>query len=76
MSWITELQNKLDLSPALAGHLSRLLMENYVNLPRMEAYRLRRALRKNNTVVMCKYGEGYYLLPEDKEVYRKWFKVP
>lgn len=76
MDLITTLQNKLDLSPALAGHLGRLLMENYVNLPRMEAYRLRRALRKSNTVVMCKYGEGYYLLPEDKEAYRKWFNLP
>ena len=76
MTWITELQNKLDLSPALAGHLSRLLMEDFVDLPRMEAYRLRRALRKSNTVIMCKYGVGYFLLPEDKEAYRKWFRIP
>lgn len=76
MDLITTLQNKLDLSPALASHLQRLLVEDFVDLPRMEAYRLRRALRKSNTLIMCKYGSGYYLLPEDKEVYRKWFNLP
>lgn len=41
----------------------------------MEVYRLRRALRKNNTVIMSKYGSGYYLLPEDKAVFKQWFRI-
>ena len=75
MKLFNKLREELGLTPALANHLISLLKEDYVELPRMEVYRLRRALRKNNTVILSKYGSGYYLLPEDKEVYKQWFMV-
>ena len=75
MNLHNKLREELGLTPALANHLILLLQEDYVELPRMEVYRLRRALRNNNTVILSKYGSGYYLLPEDKDIYKTWFKV-
>lgn len=75
MKLFNKLREELGLTPALANHLVLLLQQDYVELPRMEVYRLRRALRKNNTVIMSKYGSGYYLLPEDKAVFKQWFSI-
>lgn len=75
MKLYDKLREELGLTPALANHLISLLKEDYVELPRMEVYRLRLALRGNNTVILSKYGEGYYLLPEDKLAYKEWFKI-
>jgi hypothetical protein len=71
----SRLQDSLGLTPALAQHLHLLLTNDVVELPRMEVYRLRRALRQFNTEVYSQYGKGYYLLPEDRQAYLNWFKV-
>ena len=70
------LRDNLGLSKALANHLYQMLMDEYVPLPRMEAYDLRRALRATNTPVLCTYGVGYHILPEDREYYIRQFNLP
>jgi hypothetical protein len=72
---IETLRDNLGLSKALASHLYRMLMAEYVDLPRMEAYRLRRALKGFNTPVLCTYGVGYHILPEDRDFYIKQFNL-
>ena len=73
---IKKIQKDVGLTKALARHLYDLLTQEYVDLPRMEAYRLRRALKKHNTEVLCTYGVGYYMRPEDRRVYQEWFNLP
>lgn len=70
------IQKDVGLTKALAHHFLDLLLQDYVDLPRMEAYRLRRSLKKHNTEVLCTYGVGYYMRPEDKKVYQEWFNLP
>lgn len=76
MNIIKRIQDEVGLTPALAQHFYQLLIQDYADLPRMEAYRLRRYMRKHNTEIYSAYGKGYRLLPEDKKIYTDWFKIP
>lgn len=73
---IEQIRKDVGLTKALAEHLYQLLVNEYVQLPRMEAYRLRRYMKQHNTIIFSGYGKGYYMLPEDKRVYQNWFNLP
>lgn len=71
---IDEISTRLEITKTLASHLHGLITNDYVQLPRMEVYRLRRALRNNCTIISA-YGRGYFLLPDHRKFYQKMFKV-
>jgi hypothetical protein len=52
-----------------------LITNDYVQLPRMEVYRLRRALRNDNCTIISAYGRGYFLLPDHRKLYQKMFNL-
>jgi hypothetical protein len=76
MSAVLErINDKLGLSKALAEHFYRLLISEYVILPRMEVYRLRRALRNRKILIISSYSNGYHLISSDKEYYCEYFNI-
>lgn len=72
---IEDISATFGLTKTLASHLYKLIAEDYVDLPRMEAYRLRRAMRKYDAAILSAYGRGYFLLPDHRKEYRKLFKI-
>lgn len=72
---IDSIAETLGLTKTLASHLHGLITNDYVQLPRMEIYRLRRALRKDGHAILSAYGRGYFILPDHRKLYQKMFKL-
>lgn len=70
-----KIQHDLGLSKALAEHFYKMLVNDCVHLPRMEIYRLRRALRKYNISILCRYGYGYHLVLSDRNYFYSYFNI-
>jgi len=72
---IDEISTDLEITKTLASHLYQLITNDYAQLPRMEVYRLRRALNNDNCTIISAYGRGYFLLPDHRRFYQKMFKI-